>query len=94
MFVSALRIEFHIPDAHSLKEKRAVIRPIIDGLRNRFRVSVAEVAHQNLWQRAVIGIAVVGADVSSVELVLSNCERFVESFPEIAVLEVEQSWAE
>jgi uncharacterized protein len=92
MFVSALRIEFHIPATHSLKEKRAVIRPIIDGLRNRYRVSVAEICHQDLWQRATIGIAVVGADVSTVEDVLTHCERFVESFPEIEILELQQSW--
>ena len=82
MFVSALRIEFHIPATHSLKEKRAVLRPIIDGLRNRHRVSVAEIDHQDLWQRATIGIAVVAADVSTVAEVLANCERFMDSFPE------------
>ena len=92
MFVSALRIEFHIPAAHSLKEKRAVLRPIIDGLRNRHRVSVAEIDHQDLWQRATIGIAVVGADVNTITGVLANCERFVESFPEIRLIETEQLW--
>lgn len=92
VFVSALRIEFHIPAAHSLKEKRAVLRPIIDGLRNRHRVSVAEIDHQDLWQRATVGIAVVGADVSTVTDVLAKCERFIESFPEIEILETEQLW--
>lgn len=92
MFVSALRIEFHIPATHSLKEKRAVLRPIIDGLRNRHRVSVAEIDHQDLWQRATIGIAVVAADVSTVTEVLANCERFMDSFPEIEILETEQLW--
>ena len=92
MLVSALSIEFHIPLTHSLKEKRAVLRPIIDGLRNRYRVSVAEIEHQDLWQRATIGIAVVGADVSMVDEVVTNCERFVESFPEIEILEVRQRW--
>ena len=92
MFVSALCIEFRIPSAHSLKEKRAVLRPIVDGLRHRFRVSVAEVAYHDLWQRAAVGVAVVGADLKHVTDLLENCERFVDSFPEVDVFEVRQHW--
>ncbi len=94
LFVSALRMEFRIPMAHSLKEKRAVVRPIVEGLRNRYSVSASEVDHQDLWQRAAIGIALVGPDVAHVSDVLDNCERFVESFPEIELFEVEQHWLE
>jgi uncharacterized protein len=94
MFVSALRIEFHIPLAHSLKEKRAVVRPIIDGLHHRFHVAASEVDFQDLWQRCAVGVAVVGGDVGHLEKVLETCERFVESFPEIEVLSIEQNWLE
>ncbi len=61
MIVCALRIELHLPLVHSLKEKRAAIRPIIDGARNRYHVAAAETGFQDLWQRVEIGVAVVGA---------------------------------
>ena len=92
VFVSALRIEFHIPLVHSLKEKRAVVRPIVEGLRHRFHVSVAEVEFHDLWQRGAIGIAAVSSDVGHLREVLDKCERFVESFPEIDIIGVEQHW--
>ena len=92
MFVCALRIEFHVPLAHSLKEKRAVVRPIIDGLHNRFRVSAAEVEFQDLWQRCAIAVAVVGSSAAHVEEVVDSCERFAWSFPEIEVLDTTRSW--
>ena len=42
-----------------MKSKRAAIRPIVDGLRHRFRISVAEVGHQDQWQRATVAVAIV-----------------------------------
>ena len=64
-----------------------MIRPILDGARNRFRVASAEVAFQDKWQRAELGFASVGAEGHHVEEVLSKVEAFVWSFPEIEVLE-------
>ena len=57
---AAVCFDLHVPESRSLKAKRAAIRPIVDGLRHRFQVSVAEVDHQDQWQRAAIGVAVVG----------------------------------
>ena len=92
MYVCALRFELFFPHAHSLKERRALLRPVVEGLRNRFRVSVAEVGDTEKWQRASVGVAVVGSSVSIVEQLLDDCERFVWSFPEFDVLSVERSW--
>lgn len=92
MFVCALRIELFFPQSHSLKERRAFVRPVLEGLRNRFPVSVAEVGDTEKWQRASIGVAVVGSAVSVVERVLDDCERFIWSFPEFDVLSAERSW--
>jgi uncharacterized protein len=94
VFVSALRIEFHIPLVHSLKEKRAVIRPIVEGLRHRFHVSASEVDFHDLWQRGAIGIAGVSGDVGHLSEMLDKCGRFVESFPEIELIGIEQHWLE
>ncbi len=92
MYVCALRIELFFPNSHSLKERRSLLRPVVEGLRNRFPVSVAEVGDTAKWQRASIGVAVVGSAVSLVDHVLDDCERFVWSFPEFDVLSVERSW--
>jgi uncharacterized protein YlxP (DUF503 family) len=56
MPVGVLTLEIQIPYAHSLKEKRAVLRKIRDRLRARFNVAVAELDHQDVWQRATMGV--------------------------------------
>ena len=87
MHVATLQVELHIPNSHSLKEKRAVIKPILEGARRRFQVAAAEVDHQGKWQRASLGFAVVGASPAHVGIVIDKVERFVWSFPEVEVIE-------
>src|SRR3954453_21399246 len=94
MHVGALSLDLHLPLVHSLKEKRAVIRPILDGARNRYRVAAAEVGGQQKWQRARLGMAAVGGTAGHVADVLDQVERFVWSFPEIEILDTERSWVE
>jgi len=94
MVVGSLAFELHLPAVHSLKEKRAVIRPIVDGARNRFAVSAAEVDHQEHWQRATVAMAAVSGTVSQVRQVLDAVERFVWSFPEVEVLDSTLQWME
>ncbi|HZU72122.1 MAG TPA: DUF503 domain-containing protein [Acidimicrobiales bacterium] len=81
-----------MPDSHSLKEKRAVLKPILEGTRRRFAVASAEVGHQDSWQRARLGIAAVAGTPSQVEAVLDGCERFVWSRPGIEVLAMQRHW--
>jgi uncharacterized protein YlxP (DUF503 family) len=73
MHVGLLRVTLHIPAAHSLKDRRAVLRKAIDRLRARFNVSVAEVGDSAHWQRATIAVTVVSGDKSVIEEVLSKC---------------------
>ena len=94
MVVGALAFELHLPDVHSLKEKRAVVRPIVDGARHRFAVSAAEVDHQDKWQRAALAMAVVSGTESQARDVLDAVERFVWSFPEIEVVDAQLRWME
>ena len=56
MPVGVLTLEIELPYAHSLKEKRAVLRKIRDRLRARFNVAVAELDHQDVWQHATLGV--------------------------------------
>ena len=92
MFAAVEVFELFIPDCHTLKQKRAVVRPIVDGLYRRFRVSSAEVGHQEKWQRADIGVAVVSSSEAHAIDVLGQVERFVWSFPEVEVLSRRRSW--
>jgi uncharacterized protein YlxP (DUF503 family) len=94
VFVLALDLDLHLPQCRSLKAKRAVLRPVTDGLRARFRVSVAETGDQDRWQRARIGVAVVGATEHHVRDVMDEVERFVWAQPGLEVLSADRTWLE
>jgi hypothetical protein len=92
MHAAALCVELHIPLAHSLKDKRAVVRPIVEGSRHRFGVAAAEVGKQDRWQAAELAFAAVASTAGHVEEVLASVERFVWSFPEVEVVSCERHW--
>jgi uncharacterized protein YlxP (DUF503 family) len=94
MHAVAVTFELFIPDCHTLKQKRAVVKPMVEGLQRRFKVAAAEVGMQDKWQRADIGVAVVSGRESHVLEVLGEVERFVWSFPEVQVLDQRRSWME
>lgn len=94
MYVASLTIDLHLRQVHSLKEKRAVVRPILDGCRHRFSVAAAEVGGNDLWQRATLGVATVAGSVNHAGAVLDSVERFIWSFPEVEVLSCRRDWLE
>jgi uncharacterized protein len=94
MHAAAATFDLHIPASRSLKAKRAVVRPIVEGLRNRFHVSVAEVAFHDQWQRTRIGIAVVAESDGHLREVLDRVERFVAGRPDAELLDVDTVWLE
>lgn len=75
MPVGLLILNIHLPDAHSLKEKRFTVRKIQDRLRARFNVAVAELDHQDLWQRAMIGVVSIASDRAVLERILRAVEE-------------------
>lgn len=83
MTVGIARITLYLAGSHSLKEKRMVVRRVKDLVRDKFNVSIAEVADNDIWQRAVMGIAVVGNDHRFVESALDEVLRFVRSKAEV-----------
>jgi uncharacterized protein YlxP (DUF503 family) len=89
-----MSFDLHVPASRSLKSKRAAIRPIVDGLRHRFRISVAEVGHQDQWQRAEIAVAVVGESDGGVQHVLDGVERFVATAADVELVGIETTWLE
>ena len=78
MLVGVLRLDLTIHDAFSLKEKRSVVRRVVDKVRNRFRVAVGEVEDQDILTSAVIGVALVGSDAKVLNSVIDRIVHFVE----------------
>lgn len=90
MIVGSLSLDLLLGDVRSLKQKRAVVRPIVAELRRRFEVSVAETGHHDLHRRAEIGVGLVAPDSGHARSVLEACERLVASRPEVELLSVRQ----
>lgn len=92
--IGALEIELHIPQARSLKEKRSVLRPLIESSRSRYRVAIAEVGFQELHQRAVLEVAAVASAAHVVTEELDAVERLVWSSPGLEVVSTRRWWSE
>jgi len=87
MHVSVCQIELRLPENHSLKGKRQVIKSITTRIQNKFNVSVAEVDNQNLWQLATLGIASVSNHRRHADETLSNVIKFiVQNYPDVELL--------
>ncbi|TCK25356.1 DUF503 domain-containing protein [Pseudonocardia endophytica] len=87
MFVGALECDVLLGDVRSLKQKRAVVRPVLADLR-RFEVAAAEAGHLDLHRRALLGVSCVAADAGHVTALLERCERLVAARPELELLSV------
>lgn len=89
MVIGILTIALVIPGADSLKDKRQVLKSLIENIRNKFNVSVAEVADNDTWRRATIGIACVSNDRGMANRILDKVVDFAESNPVISIVSVE-----
>jgi uncharacterized protein len=75
--VAIARVTLFLGGCHSLKEKRMVLRRVKDLVRTKFNVSIGEVAENDIWQRAVMGLSLVGNDRRFAEAALDEVLRFV-----------------
>lgn len=78
MVVGTLKLEFFLADNQSLKGKRKVVKSMVDRVKARFNVAVAEVGSNDKWQRIEIGISAVGNDRRHVDSSLNHVHRFLE----------------
>jgi uncharacterized protein YlxP (DUF503 family) len=78
MFVGVARLSLQVAESGSLKGKRQVLRKVIERVKARYNVSIAEVADQDLWQRASIALAVIGSDGRHVNEQVEKILRFIE----------------
>jgi uncharacterized protein YlxP (DUF503 family) len=87
MFVAVARFDLRVPGCTSLKEKRHVVKTHTASLRGRVSVAVAEVDHQELWQRTAIGVSAVAGERFHVTKVIHEVERHVERFPGVELID-------
>ena len=80
-------VELHLPDVGSLKDKRHVLKGLKERVRARFEVSVAEVDHHDLWQRATLALACVSHDSRHANEVVSKAMDFIEEHVEGRVID-------
>ncbi len=78
MVVGILKLTLYLPENHSLKGKRGVLKKIKARVANKFNVSIAECDGHDLWQRTVLGICQVGSDVGFVDAALREVVRFID----------------
>jgi hypothetical protein len=78
MVVGVCQLELYLHDNFSLKGKRQVLKSIVQRARKRFNIAIAEVADQDLWQKAVLGICAVGNDRQRVNSTLDQVIHFIE----------------
>lgn len=86
MIVGLCTVELYISGGYSLKAKRQVLLSLKDRLRDKFNVSVAEVGDQELWQKAVLGIACVANERSYANKILDQALKVVQSVPTIEMV--------
>ena len=79
MIIGLLTLDLHIPEANSLKLKRLVIKSLIDRIKNKFNVSVAEVDANDLWQRSIIGIALVANETQIINKVFEKIKNLISN---------------
>ncbi len=87
MMIAAMTFRLRAPWAHSLKEKRMVVKSLISQLQNRFHVSAAEVGEQDTHQIIVIGVAVIVPHQAMADSLMEEISEFVESATEAEVLD-------
>jgi len=94
VFVLAYEVELHVGTSQSLKDKRQVVKSILDGARRRYGVAAAEIGFQDQWQRALLGFAVVASSAGQATDIIDEVDRFVWSRADLDVLSTDRRWLE
>jgi uncharacterized protein YlxP (DUF503 family) len=92
--IGVLTLEMRIENAHSLKDKRHVVQSLKDRLRHKFNVAVAEIDHQDLWQRALVAAVTVSGDHGFAAQVLQSVEKEAASMLGAELVSATVEWLE
>jgi len=85
MVIGICQLDLRIPENHSLKGKRHVIRKLIDRVRHRFNIAISEVGDNDLWQRAQIGICTVSNDRRHIN---SSMDKVIDYIEKMHLVEI------
>ena len=94
MHAAALRLELRIPGVRSLKAKRSVLKAVSSMLTSTFPVAVSEVDHQDQWQRATLGVALVAPQAGQLERLIHAVQRSMLDHGEVELLEMGVAYLE
>ena len=89
MLVALERFDLRIPACGSLKEKRHVVKSLMNAIRSMFNVSVAEVDHHDLWQRTAIAVAAVSGEQYHARRVLHEVAKLIDRWAEVDLIDSE-----
>ena len=89
MHIGTLTVVLHLGEGSSLKDKRQVIKSLIETTRQKFNVSIAEIDDLDIWRRATIGVACVSNDAAHANRVLDKVLDFIEANAAVSVGEIE-----
>ncbi len=92
MFIISCEIKLHIPMAHSLKDKRRIIKSIMEKSKNKFNIAIAEVGENDLWQSSVIAFVSVSNDKKHLDSLVKRVINFIEGYSEIQLIEFREDW--
>ncbi|MFQ6091878.1 MAG: DUF503 domain-containing protein [bacterium] len=87
MLIGTCIVDLHLPGSGSLKNKRYILRGLKDRIKKNFNVSISEIDHHNLWQRALLGVAVVSQDAHFAHQVLSKVIDFIRSEKRVELID-------
>lgn len=90
--ILSMECEFFIPTAHSLKDKRAVVKSMMTRTKQKFNVSAAEVDHQQVWQRTRLAFVTVSSSKEAAEREMEYVLRFLESNPSWECMDIEKEY--
>ena len=90
MVIGVCQITLHLPQTHSLKEKRQIVKSLIARVHNQFEVAIAEVANNDLWQIATLGMSCVSNSSQHASEVLERIRTYIEETrPDLIISNVE-----
>ncbi|WP_243834287.1 DUF503 domain-containing protein [Halanaerobium saccharolyticum] len=89
MLIASCEIKLYLPGAATLKDKRQIIKSLLQKSKNRFNLAAAEVDAQDYIQTAVLGVAAVGSDYNQLQSLMDKYLDFIESFPEFLLTDFE-----
>ena len=94
MILGVLRVELHVPEAQSLKDKRSAVKSVKEQMRSHFNVSASEVDANDTWQRATLGVTTVGDEPAHVSGLLAQVKDWLSRQGSVNVIRIEEECAQ